>query len=299
MSRSRVLVGLLAATLFALGAHPARAQKGALLDAIGEVDYDRGPSVAQVGSWASYHVTVTRNGRVADEYDVTMMVAGEEEWWGEECFWLETTTQQGTKATVTAATLMSSAIFEDSLPLKNIMFYQRKRIAELDENGQPVQQTLRLGKAAVKARVPADPGLTTRVDTLATDTLKTPRGDLACLRLRTEKGVGATSQSADSSRYAETREVRVTEVSRQVPVTGKAREEITVTESQRTWLTGRSKESGPLLVVSEIRTVMELRDFGTSGREAQIVPEPFRRSLAEQRRAPMKPQAPKVFPPKR
>ncbi len=297
MSRSRVLVGFLAAALLALTARSAAAQSGQLFDAIGEVDYAHGRSVLQVGSWARYHVVARRDGVVTDDYTATVMIAGEEEWWGEECFWVETTTQWPKGATTSAATLMSMSIFEDSLPLKNILLYQRKRIAELDENGQPLQQTMRRGRGAIKTRTPAKPGLTTLVDTLGVDTLQFARGALFCLKVRNEKGTTTTSQSADSSRYTETRDVRVSWQTPQVPVTGKAREEIEFSNSSRTWLTGHSQASSPLRLIDRTSTVMELGDYGTGGVEATLVPKEFRRSLAAQRAAPAPgPKAPAAKP---
>lgn len=286
MSRSRVLVGFLAASLFALTARPAPAQEGTLLDAIGAVGYTQGRSIVQVGSWVTYHVTASSDNGVTDDYTVTMMIAGEEEWWGEECFWVETSTQRGKWPAVTAATLMSSAIFEDSTPLRNVLLYQRKRIAELDDNGQPLQQTMRRGPAAIKGRERPRQGLTLLTDTLGTDTLKTAQGNLLCLKVRTEKGIASTAQSADSSQYGETREVRMSYLTPQVPVTGNAHEEIEFTTSRRTWPTGRSKESTPLNLVDRTRTVLELVAYGASGLEAKYVPAEFRRSLAAQRAAP-------------
>jgi len=286
MSRSSVLVGFLAALLFALTARSAPAQQGSLLDAIGAVGYSHGRSIIKVGSWVSYHMTTSNNKGVTDDCTVTIMIAGEEEWWGEECFWIETTTQRATGSGVAAATLMSSAIFEDSTPLRNVLLYQRKRIADLDENGQPVQQTMQRGPVPIKARTQPDQGLTLLVDTLGTDTLKTAMGDLVCFKVRSEKGFSTTAQSADSSQYGETREVRVTYLTPQIPVTGNAHEEIEFSTSRRTWLTGHSKESSPLKLVDRTMTVLELVAYGTQGLEAKLVPVEFRRSLAEQRTAP-------------
>jgi hypothetical protein len=297
MSRSRVLIAFLAALLVALTARSASAQNDTVFDLIGSVDYTHGRSIVKVGSWVSYRVTTSNDKGVTDDCTVTIMIGGEEEWWGEECFWVETTTQRSKMDIVTAATLMSSAIFEDSVPLRNVMLYQRKRIAELDNNGQPVQQTVRRGPAAIKARVTPNPGLTTLVDTLGVDTLKTVQGDFACLKVRTEKGVISTSQSADSSQYGETREVRVFHLTPQIPVTGTAHGEVDLSTSRRTWPTGHSDQSTPLILTDRTKTVLELVAYGTQGRNAELVPEEFRRSLAEQRAAPVpRRKAPAVKP---
>ena len=285
MSRSRVLVAFLAASLCALTARPAPAQNAPILDAISTVDFSHGPSILKVGSWVKYHLTAQSEKGVTDDYTVTVMIAGEEEWWGEECFWVETTTQRGEGGSETAATLMSTAIFDDSLAARHVLLYQRKRISELDEHNKPRQQTIRRGDSALKSRTPPDPGITVRVDSLGTDTLNTVLGTLPCRKVRTEQGVGSTAQSADSSQYTEERDVRVIYLSSRIPVTGRAREEIDYSIKRRTWLTGRSQDSGPLRVMDRSKGTLELVACGTGGVEAAYVPVEFRRSLAEQRAA--------------
>ena len=297
MSRSRVLSASLAILLSALAARSATAQEATLLDAIATLDYAHGRSIVQVGSWVKYHMTASSEKGVTDDYTVTVMIAGEEEWWGEDCFWVETTTQRGQEPQETAATLMSTAVFDDSQAVRNVLVYQRKRISEVDEHGQPSQQTMRRGDSAIKSRTPPDPGLTLLVDTLGTDTLKTAQGDFVCLKVRAEQGFGSTAQSADSSQRTETRDVRVTYMTPRIPVTGRAREEIDYTISRRTWLTGRSQESGPLRVMDRSKAVLELVAFGTRGLEAKYVPADLRRSLAEQRAAHApRPRAPAAKP---
>jgi hypothetical protein len=224
-----------------------------------------------------------------------VLIAGEEEWWGEECFWVETWTQRGSGGVETAATLMSYAIFDDSLAVPHVLLYQRKRISELDELGSPLQQTMRRGDSSVKSRTPPEPGLIRLVDTLGTDTVRTDLGDLVCLEVRTQQGVSSTAQSADSSQYTEIRDVRVAHLNARVPVTRNAREELDYSISRRTWLTGRSQESSPMRIMDRSKGVLELVGFGTSGLEAKFVPEEFRRSLAEQRARPATPKPP---PPK-
>jgi len=234
---------------------------------------------------------------VTDDYIVTVLIAGEEEWWGEECFWVETTTQRGQGPAETAATLMSYAILDDSLAVPHVLLYQRKRISEVDEYGQPRQQTMRRGDSALKRRTPPDPGLTLLVDTLGTDTLKTDQGDLVCLKVRTEQGISSTAQSADSSQYTEIRDVRVTYLTPRIPVTGRAREEIDYSISRRAWLTGRSQESSPLRIMDRSKGVLELVAYGTAGLKSELIPEDLRRSLAEQRAAQApRPRAPAAKP---
>jgi hypothetical protein len=127
MSRSRVLVAILAAVLLALGARSAPAeQETPILDAIGTLDYAHGRAPLRVGSWVKYHMSAKSELGVTDDYTVTVLIAGEEEWWGEECFWVETWTKRaGESAESVAATLMSYAILDDSLAVPHVLIYQR------------------------------------------------------------------------------------------------------------------------------------------------------------------------------
>jgi hypothetical protein len=300
MIRSRVLVVFLAALFFALTARSAPTQLPARVDAFGTLDYARGRALIKVGSWVKYHMTARTEMGVTEDYTSTVLIGGEDDSWGEECFWVETTVQGAEGAPRAMATLMSYAIFDDSLPAVNFKRYQRRRVMEF-KDGQPVPQVLRRNNAELKSRAAPTPGLTTLVDTLGTDTLKTDLGDFVCLKVRTERGFGSTSQNADSSQYNETRIVRVTYLTPQIPVMGHAREEIDWTMTRRTWLTGRSQESSPLMVMDRSKGVLELVGFGTEGLEAQAVPVENRRSLAEQRAGPApKPKTPaKPSPPER
>ena len=253
------------------------------MDAIGAVDYLHGRSAVQVGAWAKYRTTGANVAGVTDAYTSTVLIAGEEEWWGEECFWVETHTEVAGGQAIPAATLMSYSIFEDSLAIPHLLTYQRKRIVETDESGQPVQQVVRRGESQLKSREPFGPGLTWQVDTLGVDTVRTPRGDLACLKVRREQGVTQTAESQDSTRYTEIVKTRTVWITMDVPVTHFAREVFESELRQRTWLTGRSKEAGPLRTVERTTGTVELLDFGTSGVEALMVPAALQRPLAEQR----------------
>lgn len=299
MIRSRVLIVFLAALFFALTARSAPMQLPTRVDAFGTLDYARGRALIKVGSWVKYHMTARSELGVTEDYTSTVLIGGEDDSWGEECFWVETTTQGATGGARAMATMMSSAIFDDSLPAANSKRYQRRRVMEFKDDGQPIPQVLRRNSAELKTRAAPDPGLTTLVDTLGIDTLKTDLGNFVCLKVRTERGFGATSQNADSSQYNETRTVRVTYLTPQIPVTGHAREEIEWTMSRRTWLTGRSQESSPMMVMDRSKGVLELVGFGTEGLEAKAVPVENRRSLAEQRAGPApKPRTPaKPSPP--
>jgi hypothetical protein len=284
MSRSHVLTVCAAALLLLLAPSPTPAQLPEMkIDAVGSIDYARGPSVVQVGSWVKYRVKARSELGATDDYVVTVLIPGEEEWWGEDCFWVETWTQPVGKAPTAAATLMSYAIFADSMPQRYVQFYQRKTIVALGESDEPIEQVYKLPTSALRRRTPLSPGLFWDVDTLGTDTVRTPKGDYFCTKVSILQGSSLTSQSADSSKYQENRDTRVAYRTPEVPVTGIAREEIELGFYERTWLTGRSQESNPMVVLDHAEGVVELLDFGTGGVEAVLVPKNRRHSLAELR----------------
>jgi hypothetical protein len=284
MSRSRLLAAPAFALLLALPACPAVAQPAnTQIDAIGTLDYRHGRDKIKVGSWVKYHITSKNERGVTDDYTVTVLIPGEEHWWGEDCFWVETWTQAPNGPLHTAATLMSYAIFDDSLAGSHTQLYQRKTIAGSEADGSPVEQLFRRGNQAVKSRVPISQGLHQKVDSLGAESVKTPKGDFVCSKVRIEQGVGTTSESADSSEYTETREVHVLSWTPEVPLTSTAREDIDVSQYRRAWLIGRSQESGPQRLISRTTGTVELLDYGTGGLDAKMLPASRCHSLAEQR----------------
>src|SRR5262249_10125138 len=61
------------------------------IDGIGLIDYSSPPDF-RVGTWAKYHIVGHSQMGLEDDYFVTVIIAGEEEFWGERCFWVETHT---------------------------------------------------------------------------------------------------------------------------------------------------------------------------------------------------------------
>lgn len=281
MFRTQLCTALaVALTLFA-GA--ARAQeKVGRIDGIGLIDYASGRQTLKVGSWARYHMKAKSDMGVVDDYTVTVLVAGEEHWWGEDCFWIETWTDLPGRPPATTASMMSFDVFSDSLPLQHMQLYLRKTIQGLREDGQPDVQIFRRPASSLKSRTPVGSNIAWNVDTLGTEKLQTVKGEMTCRKVRIEQGVGVTSQSADSSEYTELRETRVSYMTPGVPFTHLAREEIDTGYTRKRWKIGHSKEGGPANVLDKSHGVADLVDFGT-GIEARLVPEAVRKSLADQR----------------
>src|SRR5437667_8431576 len=93
MSRARLIPILVGLVALILAAPPVRAiTSESKVDGIGLIDYSKKPDL-HVGSWVKYHVKAKSDKGAVDDYSVTMLIAGEEKFWGEDCFWLETWTE--------------------------------------------------------------------------------------------------------------------------------------------------------------------------------------------------------------
>ncbi len=283
MSRTRVLAALATVLALVLLAPAPRAQQVTQINGIGMVDYSAGRSVIKVGSWAKYHLHAKSELGVIDDYTVTVLIAGEEEWWGEDCFWVETWTDAADQAPRTAATLMSYAIFDDSLAVPHMQVYMRKTIIGVKPDGSADEQLYKRAAQSLKTREPLGGSIHWNVDSLGTETIKTVKGDFTCRKVKIEQGTGLTSQGADSSLYTEVRETRTIYLTPAVPLTHVAREEIDYGAWRRTWLIGRSEDSGPLRVMDTSKGVGELEGFGVGGLTPRLVPPERRFPIAEQR----------------
>jgi hypothetical protein len=286
MSRSRLLIAALAALVLLPAPRPARAQQGPQrIDAIGTLDYAHGRSTIQVGSWVKYHVIAKSDLGAIDDYTVTQLIAGEEEFWGEDCFWVETWIDTPSKSSSITASLMSYGIFDDSLAASHLQLYIRKKVLGIDENDKPIIQPYRFPANALQSRNPLGDVAHVNVDSLGTDSVKTPKGEFLCQKVRVERGRSQTTDVGDSTQYIEGREVHVSYFTPQVPLTHVARQELDTGYWQRTWLIGRSRDSGPLRVYDRSKGTVELVDFGAGGLTPEMTPEYARHTLAEERAA--------------
>lgn len=282
MSRTRRCLAVAALLAAAISAPPSHAQQRVTqINGIGMLDFTGGRSQVKIGSWARYHVYAKSELGVTSDYTVTMLISGEESWWGEDGFWVETWTEMRDEPPRATATLMSYAIFDDSLAVPHMQLYMRKTVIGLREDGTPDEQIYKRTASSLKSREPVAGNIRWNVDTLGTDTVSTAKGTFVCRKVRLEQGTGATAQNRDSSLYTEVRETRTTWLTPQVPVTHIAREEIDYGAWRKTWLIGRSSESGPLRVMDHSLGTAELEDFG-SGLTPRLTPVRVRRTIAEQ-----------------
>jgi len=217
------------------------------VNAIGFIDY-ASPPTFKVGDWVRYRVTGESELGMRDDYDLTILIAGEELFWGDSCFWVETWLSPRVGAPTTIATCLSYSIFRDSLPVQRMQMYQRKQINEIDEQGNPVEVVMEPAPSVLRARNLFKTPLMWDVDTLGTDTVSTPAGEFLGRKVSIRQGTGTTRSFGDSSRYDEVRENRTVWMDPRVPITHTARESVENIVARRTWMIGRSNEGSPLLL---------------------------------------------------
>lgn len=299
MRRAIALVLLLAATSTLL-ATTARAQGQPAMNGIGLVDYTRKPTF-KVGDWVKYHMQGSSELGASDDYELTLVVAGEEDFWGDRAFWIETWVEGKTSPPLVQAALMSYDIFGDSSATERLMLYMRKAISVIDNDGKPRIDINKPAASILKTRREVKNTVAYTRDTLGVDTVQTPRGEFKGLKVIMKQGKGVTQAVGDSSVYTELRENRTSWYTPDVPITHVAREDIETTSATKSWLIGRSGEALKLNIRDRGTGSARLVDYGHNA-QARLLPERFRHSIEEQvaaERASTRPAAERAGTPKR
>lgn len=256
------------------------------MDAIGNVDYNHGPRF-KVGDWVKYRTKGESVQGYQTDYTVILLIAGEELWWGEKCFWLETRMyDSGEDTPEIAASLMSYSVFEDSMPSSRFTLYVRKTIDGLDEGGRYAQIPFRRAETDIKRRVPL-PEPERTVDTLGVGRVEVPKGAFDALKVKRVTRKAVTAQEGDSTVYYERVEDHTFWKSDQIPITRLIKIDMDNIQRRRVWMIGESGNA-PLNVAEHATGVMELLDYG-SGMKSFAIPERFQRPVSEQGVAPSKP----------
>lgn len=279
MRRARWFATIVCAALAAATGSDAARQTVDMVNGIGIIDYASRPKL-KVGSWVSYQMTGTSEMGESDDYKVTILIAGEERFWGEDCFWVETWTEPKGKSPRTIATLMSYDVFEDSLPNVRSQYYIRKTIDGLDPEGNLSEQLVRRPASTLKKRGALLDAVNVKLDTMGTETVTLETGTVQCHVVRWMEGKLATADQRDSSVTTELRETRLTYLSPQIPVTGLARETLEKTIKRRSWAIGRSQEASPWITMDRATGGANVVAFG-EGQKARLLPEARQVTLRE------------------
>ena len=249
------------------------------INGIGLIDYSSHPNM-KVGSWVKYHVTGASQLGASDDYDVTVMIAGEERFWGEDCFWVETWTEPKGRPPIAVATLMSYSVFSDTLPTIRSQYYMRKTINGLTPEGGVQENLVRRPAATLKKRETLTAIPSVSLDTLDTQTFTLDGQDFACRKVSWKEGKSATLDQRDSSLTTEVRENRMLYLSKKVPVTGLFREDIEHSTKRKTWAIGRSADAAPFNVMDIAKGTATLVAFGDH-EKPRLLPLDRERTLAD------------------
>lgn len=281
--RRAILLLLLAAAARTLVPAPVAAASSAPLNGIGLIDYTRKPTF-KVGDWVKYRMSGKSELGMTDNYDVTVLIAGEEDFWGDPGFWLETWTDAPGLAPATEASLMSYEIFGDTSAVERLQMYMRKAVTMLNEDGSARFDINKPAASILKTRREVKNPVRWTRDTLGVDTVQTPKGVYKTLKVLLKQGTGATQTVGDSSVYTELRENRTSWYTDEVPITHIAREDIENIAARKSWLVGRSAEATALTTRDRGLGSARLLDYG-HGLAARLLPEYLRHSIAEQQAA--------------
>jgi hypothetical protein len=279
MRRAIAALSLLLA-LAALDAPRSRADTGAIMNGIGLIDYRHKPDF-KIGDWVRYQMKSHSELGASDDYELTVMIAGEEDFWGDPGFWVETWVDMPGVPPQTRASLVSYEIFSDTVATQRLLLYTRKMISMLNEDGTPKMDINKPSASTLKARREVQNPVRFSLDTLGTDTVVTPKGTFKPLKVLMKQGTGATQMVGDSSLYTEVRENRTSWYTLEVPITHLAREDIESINAHKSWLTGRSGDALPLAIRDRGLGTARLIDFG-HGATARLVPERLRHTIAQQ-----------------
>ena len=114
-----------------------------IIDGSGMVDFSKRPSFT-VGSWVKYRTTGSSLQGHRDDYTVTLLVAGEEVFWGEPCLWLETWVEKSDTRSTPIASLISYTAFGDTMASKRVLWFIRKTIHGMLPDGSLVESVSRV-----------------------------------------------------------------------------------------------------------------------------------------------------------
>ena len=257
------------------------------LSGLAMIDYRAKPRF-KVGDWVKYHFSSkTEDGR-SEDYDLTLLVSGEERFWGDDCFWLETWARGRTLIPQKTAILMSYSIFGDSAWLQHLEVYQRK--AAFMSEDKVITQELRRRVLGGRATSDDRPSLTFITDTLGLDTLRVESGVYVCTKVTRKLGIGNVEERGDSTMRTENWERRTIDLTPRVPITSMLRNISERWVTRKTWKAGNSADAVSHDLLRGTGT-LSLVGWGSGDLTPELTPENARGTLA--RKAEIRRSAPK------
>ena len=279
MRRAVAVLFLLTAVPLAVKSQAASRPDGPV-DAIAMINYAQGHHF-KVGDWAKYQISSGSPIEYKPDYTVTVLIAGEELWWGEECFWLETQISYAGSDPEVTASLLSYAVFEDSLPSTHFQKYVRKFFFGVDEQGHAVQQLGMLNRSIFTRRGADFNDPVRQTDTVGVEQVEVPKGNFQALHDTRYFRTAQNQATGDSTTHVELTAKDARWWSDRIPITSLVRMDTEKIMRRRAWRNGES-ENAPLQTIEHGNWRTALIDFGT-GMKSTLVDARFQRPLSEQR----------------
>jgi hypothetical protein len=279
MRRAITALAILLAVV-TLDATRSHAESATVMNGIGLVDYRHKPDF-KIGDWVRYQLKSHSELGAKDDYELTVLIAGEEDFWGDPGFWIETWVDMPGAPPQTSAALVSYDIFGDSVATQRLLLYTRKLISMVNDDGSPKIDVNKPAASTVRARREVMNPASFDLDTLGTDTVQTTKGVFKALKVLMKQGKGATQSVGDSSIYTEVRENRTSFYVLDVPITHLVREDIESINARKSWPIGRSGDALALTIRDRGLGSARMVDFGHNG-TPRLVPERLRHTIAEQ-----------------
>ncbi|MEO6463463.1 MAG: hypothetical protein ABIP29_10355 [Candidatus Eisenbacteria bacterium] len=252
----RPLHCLVVLALLAAVAPPASAR----VSAVGLIDYTK--KNFKIGDWVRYRVEASNSKGMEDVKQQEVRVVGEETYRGEKCFWLETWYGPDQKTADYDLTLISYAIFKDVAPDVHYRNYMRLILVGLDDDGVPEMNDLqRSGGGGPPPDLRQYRG---KIDTLGVEKVAT--GTKGAVEARLERLVRRlirTHPGADSTINLITVTTRKTWFSREIPVTGVAREDEETEKRVQAYRLGTPSTDAPETLSEAMTRTATIVDWGT------------------------------------
>jgi hypothetical protein len=280
MRRAALTLGILLVASVPLGSFAARVEKRPdIIDGAGMVNYMQRPNFT-VGSWVKYHSVSSSERGFKDDYTVTILIGGEEVWWGEPCFWVETRTEKVGERERYTASLVSYAAFGDTMADDHLLWFIRKTINGLKMDGSPDVALYTRGKNEIQARraVWAKDDNAPKLDSLGNESVKVPAGSFETFKVRRQYVNAETAEQGDSTVYYERRLDRTFFMTPKVPFTNLAQVTVDDVQKGKTWMAGKF-DKGALNILERAQGTTVLTEYGTTGLKAVLVPVGSRRPI--------------------
>jgi hypothetical protein len=250
-----------------------------IIDGSGFVNFMQKPHFT-IGEWVKYRTVGQSLRGYHDDYTLTIMVAGEEVFWGEPCVWIETWTEPAEGKVNATASLVSYSAFGDTMADRHLMWFVRKTINGVTSEGKGDVSLVTRGAKELKLRAAnwARDDNPIKSDSLGSDTTSVPGGSFDVKKVKREFATAETDEQGDSTVYYDRRTTRIFYYTPKVPITNLAK--ITLVDEQRgkTWLVGKFNKN-PYNILERSEGTTHLIASGKEGLTPLLVPKEMRRPI--------------------